>query len=45
MFTDFWLESLKGKDHLVDLDIDGIIIYSIKIDLRKMRLEVWIRFI
>jgi hypothetical protein len=22
MLTKFWLESLKGKDHLEDLDID-----------------------
>jgi hypothetical protein len=26
--TEFWLESLKGKDHLKDLGIDGRIIFK-----------------
>jgi hypothetical protein len=26
MYTKFWLENLKGRDHVVDLGVDGRII-------------------
>jgi hypothetical protein len=35
--TNFLLESLKGRDHLVDLDVDGKIL--LKIYLRKREWE------
>jgi hypothetical protein len=38
-----WLESLKGRDHPEDLDIDGRII--LKWNLRKLGWRVWIGFI
>jgi hypothetical protein len=43
MLTKFWLESLKGRDHSEDLDVDGSII--LKCILRKECLGVWIEFI
>jgi len=37
MHTEFWFENMKGRDHLEDLGIDGIII--IRMDLREMGWE------
>jgi hypothetical protein len=43
MHTEFWLESLKGRDHLKDLGSGEKII--LKLILRKQSLGVWIGFI
>jgi hypothetical protein len=34
----FWSETLKERDHLEDLDIEGD---SIRMDVREMRSVVW----
>jgi hypothetical protein len=39
----FWWESLKGRDHLEDLDIDRRII--LKCILGKYGVRMWTRFI
>jgi len=37
MHTKFWSENLKGRDHLEDLGIDGMII--LRVDLREIAWE------
>jgi hypothetical protein len=43
MRTQFWLESLKGRDHSEYLSVDGRII--LKLISGKKHRRVWIRFI
>jgi hypothetical protein len=43
MCKKFWLESLKGRDHSEDLDVDGKII--LKWILGKSGLGMWIGLI
>jgi hypothetical protein len=43
MHTKFFMESLKGRDHLADQGEDGGVIY--KWILRKYDRRVWIGFI
>jgi hypothetical protein len=40
----YGLDSLKGRDHLEDLDIYGRIILKLKF-VREVSWKVWIRFI
>jgi hypothetical protein len=43
MHTNYWLESLKGRDHLDDLGIDGSVI--LKLVLGKEGEKLWAGFI
>jgi hypothetical protein len=43
MYAEFWLENMRGRDHLEDLDIDERII--LKWFLRKQGWRAWIGLI
>jgi len=43
MHTEFWLETLKGRDHLEDIGVDGTII--LEWILEKYGAKVWTGYI